>query len=188
MSEHMTFEDRLLERLQDELPASEAPARPARRAWFTPRRMAGAALVAAMAAGAVVFAPGQSDRQALAVEKHADGTVTVRGAVPGEPRELAVALASAGIPADVVEPADGAPSEFLRVAPDGATARPEGHRCRIAIGADVAISESRIKKSFSLELDPSKLRRGERVGVVMLAARPGSGDARHPSFLVCATK
>lgn len=172
MSGHVTFEDRLLERLQRELPASETATRPVRRARLTLRLIAGAALVGAVATGAVVFTPGGTAREALAVEKNADGTVSVRGTMPREPREVAMALVSAGIPADVgAPPAAGAGPHEVR-------------NCRFSREVEIRITQSRTARRISLDVDPSELRRGEMVRIVLTPASGGEGG-RLPKILVC---
>ena len=102
-----TFEDRLLVELRGEIERREAVPVPAvRRRLFTGRRLVLAAATCAAAGLAVVLAPGTpAESPAYAVERHADGTVTLtvkdQDIDVEAQRELARKLSPNGIETDV---------------------------------------------------------------------------------------
>ncbi|MGW0419485.1 hypothetical protein [Streptomyces sp. NPDC003015] len=108
MKTRMTYEDRLLGELQDEIVRREAdPSVPAaRRPLFTGRRLSVAAAACVVAGLAVVLLPGSpAGAPAYAMERHDDGSVTLTfkdlGPRAQAQRELAERLRPSGVHVDI---------------------------------------------------------------------------------------
>ncbi|WP_405726998.1 hypothetical protein OG607_23865 [Streptomyces sp. NBC_01537] len=151
-----TFEDRLLDELLREVAlASGDRPQPVRRR-VTLRRTALALAACAAAAVTVVLLPGGGATAAYAVEKNADGTVTVTGEEFGDPQQLQDDLRAAGLDATVD-----------RLVDDQGTCMREGPAMEQVL-KDTGKVVSWLNGSgdgVHLRIDPSKLKPGQRIQV-----------------------